>query len=333
MRIDTGGLVVTAGVSTFAGITTVTGDTLFAKQLNVSGISTLPQIQSTNINVSGIATAEQLSGYKALVGAASSSTLTYTVTVASKTTNHRYSGSGSGSAYYLNGIESPLLTLLPGKTYRFDQADASNSGHPFRFYLDANKNTSYATNVTTNGTAGSGGAYTEIFVTETTPSSLYYQCSAHSLMGYALSINGSTLSIPSEIRINSSAEKHVITNGNTVDLTYNGASSNIGLTTNPTGNITLNVTGIPTSTDFDSHTISFSVFVNQTGTARSCTAVNLNGVSATIRWAGGSLANAISGVTTTTGHVIFSFTGINTVGSAVTAANYQVFGTVSGGFW
>lgn len=51
----------------------------------------------------------------------------------------------------------------------------------------------------------------------------------------------------------------------------------------PSGDITLNVTGIPTSSDFDDHSITFAVIVNNTGTARTCTAVNLNGVSKTIR--------------------------------------------------
>jgi len=135
-----------------------------------------------------------------------------------------------------------------------------------------------------------------------------------------------------ETRFISVAEKHVIASGNTVTLTYNGASSNIGLTTNPSGDITLAVVGIPTSSDFNSHTLTFSVFVNQTGTARTCTAVTLNGYNATIRWAGGSLANAISGVTTTSGMDIYSFTGINTVGSASTTANYYVLGVVNGGY-
>ena len=50
-----------SGVSTFAGITTVTGNTLFARQLNVSGISTLGVTAVTNLtgqqlNVSGIST-------------------------------------------------------------------------------------------------------------------------------------------------------------------------------------------------------------------------------------------------------------------------------------
>lgn len=37
-----------SGVSTFAGITTVTGVTLFSKQINVSGVSTLPTVSGTN---------------------------------------------------------------------------------------------------------------------------------------------------------------------------------------------------------------------------------------------------------------------------------------------
>jgi hypothetical protein len=135
-----------------------------------------------------------------------------------------------------------------------------------------------------------------------------------------------------ETRFINVAEKITRVDGNTVSLTYNGSTSNIGLCTNPTGNITLTVTGIPTSSDFDNHSISFGVMVNQTGTARSCTAITLNGVSATIRWAGGSLSAAISGVTTTSGMDIFNFTGINTIGSASTTANYYVLGVVNGGF-
>jgi hypothetical protein len=135
-----------------------------------------------------------------------------------------------------------------------------------------------------------------------------------------------------ETRFINVAEKITRVDGNTVSLTYNGASSNIGLCTNASGNITLAVTGIPTDSSFDNHSISFGVMVNQTGTARSCTAVTLNGVSATIRWAGGSLSAAISGVTTTSGMDIYNFTGINTIGSASTTANYYVLGVVNGGF-
>ena len=112
-----------------------------------------------------------------------SSTVTYTVTVASKDSSHRYYTSGSANGYKIDGSFSPTLKLVPGNTYRFDQSDSTNSGHPLRFYYEADKTTAYTTGVTTNGTAGSSGAYTEIVVSDSTPSVLHYQCSAHSLMG------------------------------------------------------------------------------------------------------------------------------------------------------
>jgi hypothetical protein len=120
----------------------------------------------------------------------SSSPIIIKVTVASKSA-HPYQGDGSSNAYYLNGIEAPALTFHgvdnttsdSGYYYRFDQSDSSNSGHPLRFYLDADKTTSYTTGVTTNGTAGSSGAYTQIDVDEDTPNILYYQCSSHAYMG------------------------------------------------------------------------------------------------------------------------------------------------------
>jgi len=172
------------GLSTFAGITTVTGPTLFSKQLNVSGIATV----------------RQLSDYKALIGAASSTTETFVVTVAAKTSNHRYFGTGSSEGYYIDGKESPFITLLPGKTYRFDQSHASNSGHPILFYLDANKTTQYTTNVTTTGTAGSGG-YVEITITDLTPIVLYYQCSAHAGMGNSVQTNSNSIISPHNFNV------------------------------------------------------------------------------------------------------------------------------------
>ena len=117
------------------------------------------------------------------------STKTFYVTVATKTSSHVHHGNGSGNGYKINGVFSPFLKLIPGITYRFDQSDSSNSGHPFRFYLDENKSTAYTTGVTTNGTAGSSGAYTQIVVSHSTPSILHYQCSAHGLMGWAAFVN------------------------------------------------------------------------------------------------------------------------------------------------
>ena len=120
--------------------------------------------------------------------ASSSAAITYTVTVASKTAAHPYNGVGSSNGYFINGIESPIIEIKGNDTskpyhYKFDQADASNSGHPLRFYNNASKTTAFTTGVTTNGTPGQAGAYTMIAVDSDTPNILYYQCSSHANMG------------------------------------------------------------------------------------------------------------------------------------------------------
>ena len=114
------------------------------------------------------------------------STITILVTVASKDTSHPYYGVGSSNGYKLNDTFSPFLRLIPRNTYRFDQSDSSNSGHPLRFYYDAAKATAYTSGVTTSGTPGSSGAYTQIIADEDTPDILYYQCSSHAHMGFGV---------------------------------------------------------------------------------------------------------------------------------------------------
>jgi hypothetical protein len=102
---------------------------------------------------------------------------TYTVTVAS------YYGS---NYFYINGSRQATLDLTEGSTYRFDQSDSSNSGHPLRFSTTSNGTHSggseYTTGVTTSGTPGSSGAYTQIEVASGAPT-LYYYCTNHSGMG------------------------------------------------------------------------------------------------------------------------------------------------------
>ena len=127
-----------------------------------------------------------------------------TVKVGTKTSNHPYpaGGSSSGNAYFLDGLESPALRFSGVDSgakyyYRFDQSDSSNSSHPLRFYLEAAKTTAYTTGVTTNGTAGSSGAYTQIAVDENTPNILYYQCSSHGYMGNHVVNIGNTVNINS----------------------------------------------------------------------------------------------------------------------------------------
>ena len=99
----------------------------------------------------------------------------------------------SGGKYYIDGEQQVILTLQPGRTYRFDQSDASNNSHPLRFSEVEDGThagggaTEYTTGVTVNGTAGNSGAYVEIEVTHATPR-LYYYCGNHSGMGGKVSV-------------------------------------------------------------------------------------------------------------------------------------------------
>lgn len=122
------------------------------------------------ISPTGVSTSALISGYSA-------TTITKTVTVVS---------TAGGNKYFIDGVQQDTLELFEGNTYRFDQSDSSNSGHPFRFSTTSDGThgggTEYTTGVTTNGTPGVSGAYTEITV-ETSAPTLYYYCSVHSGMG------------------------------------------------------------------------------------------------------------------------------------------------------
>ena len=102
---------------------------------------------------------------------------TYTVTVQS------YLGANK---YYINGVRQDTVSLTEGSTFRFDQSDSSNSGHPLRFSTTSGGTHSggsqYTTGVPTSGTPGSSGAYTQITVASGAPT-LYYYCTNHSGMG------------------------------------------------------------------------------------------------------------------------------------------------------
>ena len=128
----------------------------------------------------------------------SSSPKTFTVTVAAKTAASPYHSVGSSNSYYIDGVQTPIIELKGNDTgkpyyYKFDQSDASNSGHPLRFYNNVSKTTQYTTGVTTSGTPGTSGAHTTIAVDNTTPNVLYYQCSSHANMGNFINHNSTKL--------------------------------------------------------------------------------------------------------------------------------------------
>ena len=158
------------------------------------------------------------------------------VTVATKDTNHIYEGTGSSNGYKLDGIFAPFVQFEPGNTYRFDQSEGTNATHPLRFYLDAARNNLYSTGVTTNGTPGSSGAYTQIVVSTATPQRLYYMCSSHPYMG-----NLARTSSTSFADTTSSAIL-TITGGSITDSSGAISFGNENLTT--TGSITVGSSGV-----------------------------------------------------------------------------------------
>ena len=153
---------VSAGVweTTSAGINTISnvgiGSTMPTSKLfvvgdaRVTGVLTVGDARVTGVLTVGNASItidgpdNSIHGFDTLIASPRRDILVeISVTIGNKTTSHRYYDQGSSSAYFLNGIESPFLTLVPGRTYRFSLSSSDMSSHPFRFYLDADKTTQY----------------------------------------------------------------------------------------------------------------------------------------------------------------------------------------------
>jgi hypothetical protein len=98
-----------------------------------------------------------------------------------------------GNKYALDGTVQQLAQLRPSITYRFDQSDSSNSGHPLRLSTTSNGThgggSAFTTGVTAVGTPGSAGAYTEVKLEQDAPNTLYYYCTNHSGMGGEVDVN------------------------------------------------------------------------------------------------------------------------------------------------
>lgn len=106
------------------------------------------------------------------------------------------SNPGVGNRYYIDAAgPAPTIDLTEGNTYVFDQSDSSNSTHPLRFSTTSNGThgggIEYTTGVTSVGSPGSAGAYTQITVAIGAPT-LYYYCTNHSSMGGQLTTSAAT---------------------------------------------------------------------------------------------------------------------------------------------
>ena len=109
---------------------------------------------------------------------ADAESITYTVTVVNV---------GGSNIFAINGSNNPVLTMKRGSTYIFNQADASNSGHPLAIKSDAGG----AQTTTVSGTAGNSGAtvtYQPAY--PSAPSDLRYYCTVHGNgMGNTITMN------------------------------------------------------------------------------------------------------------------------------------------------
>ena len=175
---------ITAAGGTIGGFTI--GDDLDSTSGTLKLKGALGQITASAVSMSGAITATSglIGGMKiesnsieSTADAGDGTTTIYTVTV------------NGSQKYVIDGVAQASLTFIPGNTYRFDQADDSNENHPLRFVQTSGGTDYYTTGVTINGTPGTGGAYTEIAVTQATPTQLYYRCSAHSGMGGSITVD------------------------------------------------------------------------------------------------------------------------------------------------
>lgn len=192
---DTGALKVAGGAGIAKNLN-VGGNTVISGDLTVTGNTTLTTSSITiadigtisNVEISNPRTGDALK-YDADTDKWSNNVdlVTYQITVDDN-------GSGTQPVFHIDNVPlstnlgeqiSNLKTFRAGKKYRFNQIDSSNFGYDLRFSTrpdtivnpdnEPGERTilDYSENVTVVGTAGTAGSYTEILITEDTPSPLY----------------------------------------------------------------------------------------------------------------------------------------------------------------
>lgn len=133
----------------------------------------------------------------------------------------------ANSKFVIDGTPQQTLSLAKGVVYYFDQSHSSNSNHPLRFSTTSNGThasggAEFTDGVTTDGTPGNAGAYTQVILEQDAPSVLYYYCSQHSGMG------GKAETAPDALLTGDRTfANNIIVTG---DLTVNGTTTTVDAT-------------------------------------------------------------------------------------------------------
>ena len=259
-------------------------------------------------------------------------TRTFTVTVVS---------TGSGNKYFIDGVQQDTVNLAEGYTYKFDQSDSSNGTHPLRLSttIDGTHNggSEYTTGVTTDGTPGSSGAYTQITVAASAPT-LYYYCTAHSGMGGTVN----TLDADTWGLLPWNQNSWGSQDGINVSLTGVGLTSSVG-TISPAD--VMGLTGLSATSSTGSLSIVSSPTFTLTGVSSTSSVgsvdianmvVGLTGLSTTssvgsiapadVMGLTGLLSSSAVGEITTSGSAVVSLTGVSTTSSVGSIAPADAIG-------
>jgi len=137
-----------------------------------------------------------------------------------------------GNKYNIDGELQPTLIFEEGVTYRFDQSDTTNKGHPLRLSATEdgihNGGSEYSVDTNVVGVAGEEGSFTQVTVAQGS-SDLFYYCVFHRGMGGRLDATESSSNDPTDapsIEVGDDTSSGITFFGGAGDDQFTGGSGN-----------------------------------------------------------------------------------------------------------